>query len=1105
MKRLLLPLSLLITTISFAQQNSDYIPPAATSSLNQTYLTDPTDTVNRGVYNYYGNGRSDRMARYRDLINAGIPTVGTIAALEAYNSPYTTVIVTDETRGGMFNYVNTGLTADGGIVLPATGKGSGSWVRQDIDFIYPEWWGSSNTNSRSFIQSALNYGVGKTVNLRNNLYYIDSTLVIKSNTKLLLQTNTTIMLKDSINRNMIMNQNAVAAGSTALLDSNIIVSGGTWNGNGFKQNLWSSTTGSIIISGISFFNVKNIRVNDLTVRDSRSFAIHIGSYKDVWIDKVRLDNSTTVMGRNLDGVHLNGPGENAFLTGLVVNGDDDQIAINANDAALAYLVNVAGKYGGDIKNTVVDGVVYNNTYKGIRLLSATNSITGTVINNVTGVTSGNILETGNFGLGPGGTLKDLQVSNVNVKVNQTSNDTRFPFRFDTGDYSNINFNNIIVDGNHYNIPTIWFNHSSTFDAFKINDFTSINPDTTSYAEISVTGVTMKNLEINNYKKSGGKKLSSKLLDLISVTAENVSVKNSLVDTSGYVVKIAGSAIKKLSLADNVNYSSTLGNDITTSTIDSLYISGAYFKDNNNLAFTKDAGSTVNTYVDERLKQSNANSTSVAPVQYKSNGTTYVISKNNTETLQSVTNRGATTTTPITASNYIATTASPAVLTATTATTNAKTIDLSNNGVDFQFGIESSTANNFFPGSNVAYESVLYSTNPISSVIGGTTRFRVTATGIEVNGSGNLSGGWTANVAKMGRWSTDPDYARFGYNVPGGGEATNYGFMQKADGSIYAKGLGNFLSESPVSAPNFISTVATGTAPFTVTSTTPVNNLTSGNSTLWNSQIFLGSALSSGDIMQYDGTKWNNATVSVTAPLQKSGAGAGGTWSITQANTSTNGYLSSTDWNTFNNKANTANTAFTGTTTGSVLSFSGAGFFGVGKIGTWTGVNTYARFGYNSPTGGEVTNYGFLQNDAGEVFLKAATKVLIQSNTEALKFITTGGTASQFTMGNGDLVTEIPSGTTQPIINSNATQTTVSGTSSGSIICSMPFQGSSYKKVLIYLNNLTSTSITYTYPVAFTQVPKMDIYYTGTMSPTSNATQISITGTGAGGWITLEGY
>ncbi|MGE9746003.1 tail fiber domain-containing protein [Bdellovibrio bacteriovorus] len=64
----------------------------------------------------------------------------------------------------------------------------------------------------------------------------------------------------------------------------------------------------------------------------------------------------------------------------------------------------------------------------------------------------------------------------------------------------------------------------------------------------------------------------------------------------------------------------------------------------------------------------------------------------------------------------------------------------------------------------------------------------------------------------------------------------------------------------------------------------------------------------------DGAGSNGVTtVTASAPLASSG-GANPNITITQANTTTNGYLSSTDWNTFNNKLGTAST-FSGDVSG----------------------------------------------------------------------------------------------------------------------------------------------------------------------------------------------
>lgn len=79
-----------------------------------------------------------------------------------------------------------------------------------------------------------------------------------------------------------------------------------------------------------------------------------------------------------------------------------------------------------------------------------------------------------------------------------------------------------------------------------------------------------------------------------------------------------------------------------------------------------------------------------------------------------------------------------------------------------------------------------------------------------------------------------------------------------------------------------------------------------------------SSLTSGDMLKYDGTNWTNWTpnflalsaLSASAPLSYNNTT--GTFGITQATTSTNGYLLSNDWNTFNNKQAAISLTTTGT-------------------------------------------------------------------------------------------------------------------------------------------------------------------------------------------------
>lgn len=98
---------------------------------------------------------ADPMIKYRTfaevLSDLGITTnvVTSIANLQAFSLAATSVYVsaTDGT-GGWFNYSTSSLTDDGGIVVAATGKGSGHWVR-DYDQakgVNVRWWGAKSDN-----------------------------------------------------------------------------------------------------------------------------------------------------------------------------------------------------------------------------------------------------------------------------------------------------------------------------------------------------------------------------------------------------------------------------------------------------------------------------------------------------------------------------------------------------------------------------------------------------------------------------------------------------------------------------------------------------------------------------------------------------------------------------------------------------------------------------------------------------------------------------------------------------------------------------------------------------------------------------------------------
>lgn len=88
-------------------------------------------------------------------------TFSSIAAMQAYTGSSNRASVTDSLRGGVFNYVASGLIADNGVVFTRTS--SGYWKRQyDVSKgVNVSWWGTSTASWNTAIKYA---GAGGTIN-----------------------------------------------------------------------------------------------------------------------------------------------------------------------------------------------------------------------------------------------------------------------------------------------------------------------------------------------------------------------------------------------------------------------------------------------------------------------------------------------------------------------------------------------------------------------------------------------------------------------------------------------------------------------------------------------------------------------------------------------------------------------------------------------------------------------------------------------------------------------------------------------------------------------------------------------------------------------------
>jgi len=129
--------------------------------------------------------------------------------------------------------------------------------------------------------------------------------------------------------------------------------------------------------------------------------------------------------------------------------------------------------------------------------------------------------------------------------------------------------------------------------------------------------------------------------------------------------------------------------------------------------------------------------------------------------------------------------------------------------------------------------------------------------------------------------------------------------------------------STLSATSFRSAIGAGTVTNVIASTTAGNPISiTNNTTTPTIELLTATSARNGYLTSTDWTTFNNKqaalgftpanstiTIGTTAPIQGGGdLTANRTLSITQATTSVNGFLTSTDWNTFNNKVNISDTS-----------------------------------------------------------------------------------------------------------------------------------------------------------------------------------------------------
>ncbi len=219
-----------------------------------------------------------------------------------------------------------------------------SHVRNDV---WMESWpdASGQSQSREVRGEIWNEAIAATLAAHNAVhlpkrtqpYYLDGPVVLRSGQKLTADADAEIRLRPGCSTCMVRNERLVGFAEAPVPgdlqpDTDIVIEGGIWttlangakdaNGNprgsSSKQQPVAGTHGVILLH-----NVRRVTVRNVTVRQSRAFAVHLGNVREFVVDGVTLDRH----GR--DGVHVNGPASEGVIRNVRGDSHDDPVALNA--------------------------------------------------------------------------------------------------------------------------------------------------------------------------------------------------------------------------------------------------------------------------------------------------------------------------------------------------------------------------------------------------------------------------------------------------------------------------------------------------------------------------------------------------------------------------------------------------------------------------------------------------------------------------------------------------------------------------------------------------------------------------------------------------------
>ena len=297
--------------------------------------------------------------------------------------------------------------------------------------------------------------------------------------------------------------------STDFTCENIAIEGGIWNFNNKEQH--PNPIGSNYeLEGYSgfgmlFYNVKNLTLENLTLKDPINFAVNMDTVSYFNIHDITFDyNDGNRYQSNMDGLHIDGHSHHGRITGLFGTCYDDIVALNAHEGSC-----------GPISDVTISGIYTSESYSAVRLLTASprcpisnihiSDVHGTFYH--FGIGLMNYYDTGEFGMLENVTIDNVYASHSSrdkVKFYLVHDYRRYGI-IDVGDWvkvKNLKISNVHRKETVDATPTIWCFEGTTIENLILDNITSENLTGTDTMPVCEINSEVENLVATNLREDG---------------------------------------------------------------------------------------------------------------------------------------------------------------------------------------------------------------------------------------------------------------------------------------------------------------------------------------------------------------------------------------------------------------------------------------------------------------------------------------------------------------------------------------------------------------------------------------------------------------------------